>query len=138
MPRADVPGSLRELVAQRAGFRCEYFLVAEADSYFNHKVDHIISRKHGGTNHPENLAFACVPCNRFKGSDIGSRSSEHRFVRFFNPRHDTWRSHFKINGTELVALTEIAEVTIRIVRFNEEVRQLERAELQASDRYPEV
>ena len=111
--------------------------MAEADAFFNHEVDHIISRKHGGSDELDNLAFACVACNRYKGSDIGSLSTGNRFVRFFNPRQDEWRTHFKLVGSEIIALTEFADVTIRIFRVNAEVRQLERAELQSIGTYPE-
>ncbi|MCZ2154332.1 MAG: HNH endonuclease [Bryobacterales bacterium] len=44
----------------------------EDDSYSPHQVDHIISRKHGGASVPGNLAYACLRCNVWKGSDIGS------------------------------------------------------------------
>ena len=35
-------------------------------------VDHIISVKHEGSTTLDNLAYACVVCNRQKGSDLGS------------------------------------------------------------------
>lgn len=52
--------------------RCEYCLYPEAYSAFRHQVDHIISRKHGGSSSPENLARCCAFCNRYKGSDIAA------------------------------------------------------------------
>ena len=37
----------------------------------------------------DNLAFACVFCNRYKGTDIGSIAlTTNKFTRFFNPRID--------------------------------------------------
>ncbi len=137
MARANLPQRVRDAVARRANFRCEYCLIAEVDSFFDHEVDHVISRKHGGSDEMDNLAYACVACNRYKGSDIGSLSTGNRFVRFFNPRHDEWRTHFKIVGTEIIPLTEVAEVTIRIFRLNAEVRQLERTEWKSSGNDPE-
>ena len=44
----------------------------DEDSGFAHQVDHVISRKHGGSSTSENLAYACVICNRYKGSDVAS------------------------------------------------------------------
>jgi len=46
--------------------------ISEDDAGFSHQVDHIVSRKHGGLSTQENLAYACVECNRHKGSDVAS------------------------------------------------------------------
>jgi hypothetical protein len=62
----------RRIVAARANHICEYCLIAEADAYFRFQVEHIISRKHSGSSELENLALACVFCNRYKGSDVAS------------------------------------------------------------------
>jgi 5-methylcytosine-specific restriction endonuclease McrA len=61
---------IRQIVAVRANYVCEYCLVAEEDAYFKFQVEHITSRKHGGPSEIDNLALACVFCNRYKGSDI--------------------------------------------------------------------
>ena len=80
---------LRRRVAERAGFLCEYCLVAEADTFFGCEVDHIISEKHGGATEEDNLAYACAFCNRHKGSDIGSIEWKSGvFSPFYNPRQD--------------------------------------------------
>ena len=63
---------IRQIIASRANHVCEYCLVAEEDAYFRFQVEHIISRKHGGSSELDNLALACVFCNRYKGSDIAS------------------------------------------------------------------
>ena len=31
------------------------------------QIDHIIARQHGGTADEQNLALACIHCNRFRG-----------------------------------------------------------------------
>jgi hypothetical protein len=102
-------------------------------------VDHIISEKHGGASAAENLAYACLFCNRNKGSDISSvvpGTSE--LVRFFNPRTDRWSDHFRLerDGITIAPLTRIGEATSRILRFNDSERLLEREALQAVGRYP--
>jgi 5-methylcytosine-specific restriction endonuclease McrA len=85
---------IRQQVATRAGFLCEYCLIAEEDTFFGCEVDHIIGLKHGGSSALDNLAYACAFCNRHKGSDIGSISEPGEFSRFFNPRTDRWAEHF--------------------------------------------
>jgi hypothetical protein len=134
-----VSAAVRRLVAVRTDFLCEYCLVHEDDTVFGCEVDHIISEKHGGATDAENLAYACAFCNRAKGSDIGSIvPGTERFVRFFNPRTDRWAEHFTLDGVTMVPLSDIGEVTTRILAFNDSDRLLERQTLQAVGRYPSV
>ena len=72
MSQTYIPAEMRRLVIGRAGRRCEYCLIHEDDTYFGCEVDHVVSEKHGGLTVVENLAYACLACNRFKGSDLGS------------------------------------------------------------------
>lgn len=130
---------LRNRVAARADHFCEYCLIHEDDTFFGCQVDHIVSVKHGGPTEIDNLAYACAFCNRQKGSDIGSivwRTGE--FVRFYNPRKDNWKDHFRLNGARIDSLTDIGEVTVRILGLNETDRILERDTLIAVKRYPEI
>lgn len=132
-----ISAELRRLVVSRAEGICEYCLIAEEDTFYGCAVDHIISEKHGGPTHEDNLALACVFCNQAKGSDVGSIHWETgEFIRFFNPRSDRWTDHFKLIGNRIEALTVIAAVTVRILGFNETERLLERQTLQAINRYP--
>ena len=131
-----IPVETRALVAHRAQGCCEYCLIREDDTFAGCEVDHIISRKHGGTDDDANLAFACFHCNRRKGSDLGSLDSMGRLVRFFNPRTDGWRDHFRFDGTRIVPLTEIGSATGRILGFNDLGRVAERWLLLRLRRYP--
>ena len=129
--------ALRQLVATRADHLCEYCLIHEDDTFFGCEVDHIVSEKHGGQTEAENLAFACAFCNRSKGSDVGSLTATTGvFIRFFNPRRDFWGEHFVHDGVSLVALSDIGDVTARILGFNNSERLFERQMLQAIGRYP--
>lgn len=119
---------LREEVESRAGGRCEYCRIRIEDTYFGGEIDHIRSIKHRGETVSENLALACQPCNRNKGSDLGSISeTTNTLVRFFSPRSDIWSEHFRVNeNVEIESLTEIGEVTVLIFGFNEPERVDER------------
>jgi 5-methylcytosine-specific restriction endonuclease McrA len=64
----DISQSLRRVVAERAGFRCEYCLMPEVELFAGCEVDHIISRKHGGLTDSANPALSCERCNRAKGN----------------------------------------------------------------------
>jgi 5-methylcytosine-specific restriction endonuclease McrA len=61
---SPVSDQLRRLVEARAARICEYCLIHEDDTFFGCEVDHVISLKHGGPSEPDNLAFACLVCNR--------------------------------------------------------------------------
>jgi hypothetical protein len=132
-----VPVKLRRFVVRRASGLCEYCLVHEDDTFFGCQIEHVISEKHGGPTAPQNLAYACVFCNRFKGSDIGSISPRTgQLCRFFNPRIDEWSDHFSLEGVVIRPRTEIGEVTALILALNHIDRLVERQALDAVGRYP--
>ena len=131
-----ISAELRQTIADRAKQLCEYCLIAEADAFYGCEVDHIISVKHGGSSEPKNLAYACAPCNRAKGSDVGSIAGTGEFIRFFNPRTDRWAEHFRLDGPTIQPLTPIGEVTTRIFGFNETARLHEREEMMRFGIYP--
>ncbi len=132
-----INAEIRQFVAARANFVCEYCLMSEEDAYFKFQVEHIISRKHDGSSDLENLALACVFCNRYKGSDIASLKPETgELIRFYNPRIDRWRDHFRLNKTIIEPLTGIGEATVRILQMNHADQILEREVLGRHGRYP--
>jgi hypothetical protein len=127
----------RQIFASRANFVCEYCLVAEEDAYFRFQIEHIISRKHGGPSTLENLALACVFCNRYKGSDIATLSPETgELVGLYHPRTHSWTNHFCLNGVVIKPLTDIGEATVRILQMNHNDQLLEREILSRRKRYP--
>jgi hypothetical protein len=131
-----ISDQLRQTIADRANLLCEYCLIAEANTFYGCEVDHIISLKHGGSSEPENLAYACALCNRAKGSDVGSISASGEFTRFFNPRTDSWTKHFRLEQATISPLTEIGELTARILGFNDSARLHEREEMIRFRKYP--
>jgi len=95
--RAYISVSLRKLVYERAKACCEYCLIPEAISFAPHQIDHIIAEKHTGTTDSNNLALACVLCNKHKGSDIASIDpNTEKIVALYHPRQDIWSRHFKL------------------------------------------
>jgi HNH endonuclease len=83
------------------------------------QIDHIIARQHGGATTTENLALACIRCNRFKGPNIVSIDPETgAIVRLFHPRLDLWTEHFIWNSCELQALTRVGRATISLPLIN--------------------
>jgi hypothetical protein len=134
-----ISARVRLFVAERAKRRCEYCLLHEEDSYTPHQVDHIISKKHGGDSNSDNLAFACIRCNAWKGSDIASVGPEpSRISPLFHPRRDHWAEHFRIANGEIVSLTAIGAATVHLLRLNLAGRVSERRVLMQCGRYPRI
>lgn len=102
-------------------------------------MDHVVSEKHGGATAAENLAYACLTCNRRKGSDLASIDpASGTLVRLFDPRTDRWADHFSLSadGTVIQPASPAGVVTVRVLHLNDPERQLERAALRAIGRYP--
>ena len=61
-------GTLRKLVLERAGYRCE--IRGPHCRRHANAVDHIWPWSQGGTDDPSNLRAACNPCNARKGKTL--------------------------------------------------------------------
>ncbi len=134
---ADIPAALRQLAFERAGGRCEYCLLPQTASAFHHEPDHIIPTQHDGKTEADNLALACVRCNRRKGPNVGSFDPETGvLVPFYNPRLQVWQDHFRLEGAVIQPLTPQGRVTVKILRLNDAVRLEERERLIAAGLYP--
>ena len=124
---------LCRLIAERAGYRCEYCLLPQAAALHRHEPDHIVPLQHGGVTDPANLALACLRCNRYKGPNIGSFDPlTGQLVPLFHPRLQIWDQHFQIVDAEIIPLTAEGRVTARVLRFNDPDRLTERQRLIAA------
>ena len=133
--RVPISASMRNAVVERAGFRCEYCQVHEDDFYIRGEIDHIIPIKHGGDHALENLAYSCLHCNRNKGTDdaivhLGQP------IRLFNPRIDQWHEHFTVKNAMILDQSEIALVTIKVLKMNAPERIIERSIFILQGTYP--
>lgn len=100
---SSISASLRRAVEDRAGNCCEYCLIHSDDVPTIHEVDHLIARKHGGSDVLENLALACLPCNRRKGSDLTAIDPiSGAVVPLYNPRAQAWDEHFRLEAAVIV------------------------------------
>ncbi len=68
--------ALREAVARRAEFRCEYCRLPERCTSLPFQLDHVTAEKHAGETSLDNLAHACLHCNSFKGPNLAGRDKE--------------------------------------------------------------
>ena len=122
-----IPAALRQLVIERAAGHCEYCHFPHDAGFLAFAVDHVIAEKHGGATVAENLAMACVFCNSFKGTDLGSLDpATGRLTPFFNPRTQRWNDHFRVDAGQIIARTAEGRVTVAILRMNDADRVQER------------
>lgn len=132
-----IPDNMRQLVIERGENRCEYCMLHEQDSLYVHEVDHIIPEKHRGKTQVDNLCFACLTCNRHKGSDFASFDPDtDQVTLLFNPRTDNWQDHFRLESVRIVPLTAQGRVTVFVLKMNSETRLRERQALLIAGRYP--
>ena len=111
---------LRAMVIRRAASSCEYCGLPERFAAHRHEPDHIIAVQHGGETVLENLALACLPCNRRKGPNIASIDPETgQFAALFNPRQQAWTEHFRWEGSRIEPLTPEGRVTNRVLQLND-------------------
>ncbi len=113
--------SLKEFVAQRAQWCCEYCLTRADHSSDPFAIEHIIPRVLGGSNEQENLALSCFGCNNFKFTTIEAVDPVSGEVTpLFNPRVHLWGEHFRWseNFTQIEGITPTGRATIQRLRLN--------------------
>jgi HNH endonuclease len=110
----------RSLVAERARNRCEYCQLHQDDSPLAPlHVEHIIPRKHGGSDDLDNLALACIDCNLHKGANLTGIDPETQAITpLFHPRRHVWVEHFEWRGNFIVGKSDIGRATVRVLNMN--------------------
>ncbi len=137
MSRTHIPAALRQQIRERAGYYCEYCLIREQSVLLSHTIDHIIAEQHGGKTVLENLAQACIHCNRKKGPNIASLDpTTGALVPLFNPRLHHWKEHFQLQGNLIFSLTPIGRVTVNLLALNHGERIRIRQALITAGQYP--
>jgi len=111
--------------------------VPEGLTFFAHEPDHIIATQHRGQTTLENLAFACIQCNRLKGPNIASVDPQTKgIVALFNPRTDQWPDHFRTERGRIIPLTPAARATAALLNFGEPDREEARDNLWRTGQFP--
>jgi len=137
MSSQRLSADLRQLVRERAAGRCEYCLVRDENVLLPHQPDHLIAEQHGGEATAENLALACVHCNRRKGPNIASIDPTlGQLTPLFNPRTQNWTDHFVLDGAYILPQTAVGRVTVRLLNLNHPDRVRVRRALIEAGRYP--
>ena len=130
--------SLRQIVRERAGRRCEYcHLPDSAASAAAFHVEHIIARQHGGGDDPDNRCWSCHRCNFKKGPNLSGRDLlTSNVVPLFHPRRQHWRRHFRWVGAILVGQTQTGRATVAVLGINDPNRVQLRQALMDQEEWP--
>jgi HNH endonuclease len=118
--------SLRRLVEERAGRRCEYCHAPQQVSGYRYHIDHIIPSARGGSHGLTNRALACAACNLTKiDRTDGVDPETGRRTALFHPRRQKWDDHFEWADDDetLLGLTPEGRATIRALDMNSEYRR---------------
>lgn len=116
-----IPSKLRNLVAERAGHRCEYCQSQEAILGMPFEIEHILPQSAGGGTEENNLCLACPRCNRYKGTQVeGADVESEATVPLYHPRQHVWDEHFSwtLDGLRIIGLTPVGRATIEALRMN--------------------
>lgn len=107
-------------IRERANHRCEYFqLHQEQSPLVPLQLEHIVPKKHGGTDNEDNLALACIDCNLAKSSNLTGIDPETGHVTLlFHPRNQIWSDHFEWRGILILGKTDVGRTTVRVLNMN--------------------
>ncbi len=118
-----VSNYIRERVAQRAKYLCEYCQSPEFISTDRFTIDHIIPQSKGGEDELDNLALACRRCNERRynfTTGIDTQTSEEVFL--FNPRRQKWSDNFMwtADGIKILGTSPTGRATFNRLDINDE------------------
>ena len=110
----------RRAVRARAGNRCEYCQLTQAQSPLAKlHVEHVRPIKHQGRDDIDNLALACIDCNLHKGTNVaGYDPLSGALTPLFHPRQHGWEEHFRWQGVYIVGITPIGRTTVAVLDLN--------------------
>ena len=115
----------RAFVRQRAGNCCEYCQRHQDDSPLAPlQIEHVIPKKHGGSDDIDNLALACIDCNLGKSSNLTgidpATGDTTKPIQLFNPRTQQWDDHFQRQGPLILGKTNVGRTTTSVLNMNVE------------------
>jgi HNH endonuclease len=86
-------------------------------------IDHILPTSLGGTEDPQNLAYACTLCYRLKWHkqtvfDAVTQTE----TPIFHPRQHAWSNHFQWSADfeYIIGISAIGRATVEALRLNRE------------------
>lgn len=117
----SISKSVKDFVAQRSLFCCEYCLSQARYSVDYFSIEHILPRSKGGGNDVMNLAYACRTCNGHKYTHtVGVDPLDGRSASLYNPRTDVWNEHFRWSDdcSIIIGISPCGRGTVERLKLN--------------------
>ena len=112
----SIPADIRRQVRERAFYACEFCGVTEIEIGGELTIDHFQPKSKGGGDDLDNLIYACIRCNQYKGDYWGGGTSA---TKLWNPRKEPASRHFlELENGVLMGLTQVGNVSIKRLRLN--------------------
>lgn len=107
-------------VRQRYHARCGYCGVSEADTGGELTVDHYQPRTAGGGDDENNLVYACIKCNQYKGAFAPDTNDVRHGRRVLHPLQDDLSAHVREDPQtgHLASLTETGRFHLAVLQLN--------------------
>lgn len=132
-----IPASLRTLVVERAGNRCEYCGLSQGGQAAAFHIDHVIPMAAGGPTTADNLALACVSCSLRKAARQTATDPETgREAPIYHPRSQLWHDHFRWEGVRVHGMTAAGRATVAALDMNRAMILAIRAQEELFGRHP--
>jgi len=123
MSNSRLTSQLKQRVAERANFCCEYCFSQLRYSPDSFSIEHVIPLAQKGSNDFDNLALSCQGCNSHKYiSTTAIDPISGQLVSLYHPRQHAWLEHFIWSEeTDLIfGLTPIGRATVEKLQLNRE------------------
>jgi HNH endonuclease len=107
-------------IRQRYNYHCGYCGVSEADTGSELTVDHYRPRSANGSDDEDNLVYACIKCNQFKGDFFPDSDDLQHGRRVLHPFRDEISVHIREDTLQgyLEPLTDIGRFHITLLQLN--------------------
>jgi HNH endonuclease len=107
-------------IRQRYNYRCGYCGVSEGDTGSELTVDHYRPRSANSSDDEDNLVYACIKCNQFKGGFFPDTDDLQHGRRVLHPLRDEISAHIREDTLRgyLEPLTEIGRFHIALLQLN--------------------
>ena len=108
------------LIRDRFGAHCGYCGVTEEEVGGELSVDHFVPTSAGGGEGEENLVYACIRCNLYKGDFYPTQADRTQRHIVLHPLRDSFEMHCRLNHSTglLEALTETGRFHILLLHLN--------------------
>jgi hypothetical protein len=117
----SVSDATKAKIRKQAQYCCEYCKSPEEFLGIHLEIDHVVPLSKDGSDLENNLCAACRNCNGSKlDAETGIDPETEVETRFFNPRIDSWATHFMWSQdfSTIIGITPTGRATVNRLQVN--------------------